>query len=175
MPQIATFVYTKDARFPMTIKALIADGWTKIPYTTGNRRIILMKYYEYLVNTNAKLAGINPSLLTPAQLAPVWENANTEYVNYEMYVKNTAVVANDMDMDVSDSPPVFEEIFASVNNIQRMQPGYVDIDDLLAGFGRIGFGGGKRRKHSMKHRKMKSYTKKNRRTKHHKSRRNYKK
>ena len=176
MPQIATFVDTTLPNFGPAIRALVADGWKKVPNTAGNRRTILLKYYEYLVNTNARLAGISPASLTPAQLAPVWEVANRDYTKYEMYVKNT-VQMEDVEMGgvgaAAGAPPMpVEEHFASVNDVERMQPGYVDIDDLLAGFGRMGLGGGKRhRKHRTKRHYKKSH--KRRHTKHRKTRRHH--
>lgn len=165
MPQIATFLDTSRQNIGPGAQALVADGWQKVPNTKANRKNLLLKYYEYLVNTNAKLAGINPASLTPAQLAPVWEMANRDFNKYDMYVKNVIQVSAAMTINENEAPPVIEEAFASVNDVERMQPGYVDIDDLLAGFGRMGLGGGKRRRHTRKH-----HTKKRKHTrKHHKS------
>jgi hypothetical protein len=175
MPPIATFVDTSLPNFGTTVSALVADGWKKVQNTAGSRRTILLKYYEYLVNTNARLAGINPAMLTPAQLAPVWETANRDYAKYEMYVKNT-VQMEDVEMGgvgaAAGAPPMpVEEAFASANDVERMQPGYVDIDDLLAGFGRMGLGGGKRhrakRHHTKKHRHSKRRHTKHRKTRRH--------
>lgn len=149
MPQIATFLDTSRQNIGPAAHALLADGWNKIPNTKANRKNILLKYYEYLVNTNAKLAGINPASLTPAQLQPVWEMANRDFNKYDMYVKNVIQVSAAMAMNDDEAPPVIEEAFASVNDVERMQPGYVDIDDLLAGFGKMSFGG-KRRRHTKK-------------------------
>jgi hypothetical protein len=171
MPPIATFVDTSLPNFGTTVSALVADGWKKVQNTAGNRRTILLKYYEYLVNTNARLAGINPAMLTPAQLAPVWETANRDYAKYEMYVKPQVIVAPGAGMDMDDGAPPVEEVFASPNDVERMQPGYVDIDDLLAGFGRMGLGGGKRhrakRHHTKKHRHSKRRHTKHRKTRRH--------
>ena len=150
MPQIATFVDTSLPKFADTTRALIKDGWKKVPNTAGNRRTILLKYYAYLVNTNAKLAGISPSSLTPTQLEPVWAKAKAEYERYEMYVKNTVVVVADVEMGgvAADVPAIaVEEVFASPNDVERMQPGYVDIDDILSGLSRMSLGGGKHRRH----------------------------
>ena len=173
MPQIATFVDTTLPTFGPATRELITDGWKKVPSTKANRKNILIKYYEYLVNTNAKLAGISPSSLTPAQLEPVWAKANAEYERYEMYVKNT-VQMEDVEMGgvgaAAGAPPMpVEEVFASPNEVERMQPGYIDIDDLLAGFGRMGLGGGKRRIHTKKHHTKKHHTKKHNTKKHNKS------
>ena len=112
------------------------------------------------------MAGLNVSKLTPAQLAPVWEKANAEYTNYEMYVKNVVHVSAAMNMNENEAPMPVEEVFASVNDVERMQPGYVDIDDLLAGFGKMGLGGGKRRRHRTKKHK-KSHKKSHKRVKTH--------
>jgi hypothetical protein len=169
MPQIATFVDTSLPNYVGASRALVADGWKKVPNTRTNRRTILLKYYEYLVNTNAKMAGLNVRMLTPAQLAPVWEKANAEYERYEMYVKDTAHVEEDIEMNGSAAAPamVVEE-FASEQNVEEMQPGYVDFSDLLAGFGRMGLGGGRRRHRTKKHKKShkKSHKKTHRRKSH---------
>ena len=177
MSQIATFVDTTLPNFVAATRALVADGWKKVPNTAGNRRTILNKYYAYLVNTNAKIAGINPAHLTPAQLAPVWETANRDYAKYEMYVKNT-VQMEDVEMGgvgaAAGAPPMpVEEVFASPNDVERMQPGYLDIDDLLAGFGRMGLGGGKRHRTKRHHTKKHKKTHKRRHTKHRKTRRHH--
>lgn len=154
MPQIATFIDTTLPNFVGAARALVADGWKKVPNTAGNRRTILFKYYEYLVNTNAKMAGLNVRMIRPEQLQSAWEKAAAEYGKYEMYVKSQVAVAPGAGMNLeADAPPPVEEAFASVNDVERMQPGYVDIDDLLAGFGRMGLGGGKRGKRHMKSQK----------------------
>jgi hypothetical protein len=165
MPEIATFVDTTLPTFVAASKALVADGWKKVPNTAGNRRTILLKYYEYLVNTNAKMAGLNVRSLTPAQLEPVWAKATAEYSKYEMYVKNVVHVSAAMNMNDDEAPMPVEESFASVNDVERMQPGYVDIDDLLAGFGKMGLGGGRRRHRTKKYKK--SHKKSHKRVKTH--------
>ena len=176
MPQIATFVDTSLPKFADTTRALIKDGWKKVPNTAENRRTILLKYYEYLVNTNAKLAGISPSSLTPAQLEPVWAKAkaNAEYKRYEMYVKNTVVVVADVEMGgiAAGAPAIaVEEVFASPNDVERMQPGYVDIDDILSGLSRMSLGGGKRRRHHTKRHYKKSHKRHTKRKTHRGTRR----
>ena len=172
MPQIATFVDTSLPKFADTTRALIKDGWKKVPNTAENRRTILLKYYEYLVNTNAKLAGISPSSLTPAQLEPVWAKANAEYERYEMYVKNTVVVVADVEMGgiAAGAPAIaVEEVFASPNDVERMQPGYVDIDDILSGLSSMSLGGGKRRRHRSTKRHHKKTHKRHTKRKTHRS------
>ena len=72
MAPIATFLDTKLPNYGQLSRGLTAEGWRAVRNTPSNRRTILLKYYEYLVNTNAKMAGINPALLTPQQLQPVW-------------------------------------------------------------------------------------------------------
>jgi hypothetical protein len=158
MPQLATFLDTTLPEYSNASRALTVDGWKKVHNTKGNRRNILLKYYEYLVNTNAKLAGLNVGKLTPTQLEPVWTKANAEYEKYEMYIKDNGIVVNDDNTEMNgtntlSAPTLVVESFASVNDVERMQPGYVDIDDLLSGFGQMGFSGGKRRKHRKQHTK----------------------
>lgn len=161
MSSIATFLDTTLHNYVEQSKALTSQGWKAVRNTQSNRRTILLKYYEYLVNTNAKIAGINPAMLTPQQLQPVWEKANTEYGKYEMYVKSQAVVSNNNAMGGDGAPAMMaEEVFASANDVERMQPGYIDIDDLLAGFSKMSFGGKRSiRKRSTRKHKIKKHTK----------------
>lgn len=167
MSSIATFLDTTLPNYADQSRLLTSQGWKAVRNTQSNRKIILLKYYEYLVNTNAKIAGINPSMLTPAQLQPVWEKASSEYGKYEMYIKNQAIVANNNSaMGGVGAPAMMPEVFASANDVERMQPGYIDIDDLLAAFGKMSFGGKRSiRKHSTK----KRHTKKRSTKKHRKS------
>lgn len=158
MAPIATFLDTTLPDYAARAAALSKDGWTSVRSTAANRRTILLKYYEYLVNTNAKMAGIHPSTLTPQQLQPVWEKANAEFAKYEMYVKDQAVVANtNTEMGDVSAPVMVDQVFASTNDIERMQPGYVDIDDILAGLSGLKFGG--KRKTRKHHSKKRKYTK----------------
>ena len=154
MAPIATFLDTTSSEYASASKALVTQGWKAVRNTTSNRKTILMKYYEYLVNTNAKMAGINPSLLTPQQLQPVWERANVEYSKYEMYIKNQAVVESNVEMGAANAPQVLaEEVF--ITNEQRIDLAYEDINDLLSAMSGLKFGGKRRR-----------YTKARRHTKH---------
>lgn len=155
MATIATFLDSTLPDYVSRSTALNEAGWKKVPNTKGNRKTIQLKYYEYLVNTNAAAAGLNVRLLTPQQLQPVWDMASRDYNKYEMYVKPQATVAPGAGMALNEEAPPVEEHFASVNAVERMQPGYVNIDDILAGMGRLGLGGGKRRhtKHRKTHRR----------------------
>lgn len=169
MATIATFLDTTLPDYASRSRALVADGWKKVPNTKGNRRTIQLKYYEYLVNTNAMAAGLNVRMLTPAQLQPVWEKAAAEYNNYEMYAKPQVSVAPGAGMDMDEEAPPVEEHFATVNDVERIQPGYVDIDDILAGMERMGFGGGKRhhKKSHKKTHKRKTHKSKTHKRRHH--------
>jgi hypothetical protein len=168
MATIATFLDTTLPDYVSRSRALVADGWKKVPNTKGNRKNIHLKYYEYLVNTNAKIAGLNVRMLTPAQLQLVWEKATAEFNKYEMYVKPQVVVAPGAGMNMEEEAPPVEEHFATENDVARMQPGYVDIDDILAGMERMGFGGGKRH-----HKKSHKRTHKRRHTKRRHSKRRH--
>jgi hypothetical protein len=171
MAPIATFLDTTSTEYTSASKALITQGWKAVRNTTSNRKTIMLKYYEYLVNTNAKLAGINPSMLTPAQLQPVWERANAEFIKYEMYVKDQATVTSNVEMGSASAPQVAtEEVF--ITNEQRIDLAYEDINDLLSAMSGLKFGG-KRRRHT-KARKHTKRRKTNRR-KTHKTRRHHRK
>lgn len=164
MPTIATFLDTKLPQYAQASKALVAQGWKLVRNTASNRKTILLKYYEYLVNTSAQKAGINPALITPEQLQPFWDKANAEYEKYEMYVKEPAVVEEDVAMGAAGAPQVAaEEIF--ITNQERIDLAYADIEDVLSAFGAIKLSGptlgGKRRhnKHTRRHSKPKKHTK----------------
>lgn len=158
MPQIATFLDTTIPNSASASRVLESQGWKRVPYTKGNRRTIMFKYYEYLVNTDTKMKGINPSTLTPQQLQPYWEKANIEYEKYDMYTKNQASMNEDNEMG-GVAPAFVEEHFATNEEVEKMQPGYINIDDLLSAFSGLKFGG-KRRKHTKRrHTKHKKHTK----------------
>lgn len=165
MPVIATFLDTTLPDYASKSKELLKAGYKKVPRTRSNRKTIQYKYYEYLVNT---YAGVNASLQTPEQLKEVWDEATSESEKYEMYIQTQAAV-NAMNLNNSmGAPPIVEESFASSENVERMQPGYVDIDDILAGFGKMELGGGKRKTRKHKTRKHKTHKRKTHRRKTHK-------
>ena len=180
MSQIATFLDTKHPDYGKQSEQLRLNGWKNVPNTKGNRGIIFVKYRNYLADLDAKSKSKRASNLQPAELFAIHDQALKEYEKYEMYVKNTGNV----NMGAAGGHGVVE-VFASNDDVERMQPGYVDIDDILAGFGRMGLGngaaagnenenenmaGGRRRTHKKSHRRRRAKYTKSKRGKSHRRR-----
>ena len=143
MVQIATFLDTTlpKAEYAAAAKALRENGWTAVRNTAGNRQTIFYKYYQYLVNSKAPGQG---HLLSPAQLAPIYAQAQADYGKYEMFVKDAPDAAHAL------APPaaaVVEEVFATDEQVAAMQPMYAEMEELMGLLGGLKMGG-KKRKHT---------------------------
>lgn len=150
MTKQVTFLDTSLPKYADLSKELVSQGWTAVRSTSGNRFQIQVKYAYYLANTLAAERGINASALPPADLAAIWQRAGSEAGRFEMYVKDDS--SSPMEMNNNNAMAPSEE-FASAEDVERMQPHYQDIEDILAGLGGLSFGGKKRRAHRKVHRK----------------------
>ena len=141
MVQIATFLDTTlpKAEYGAAAKALRENGWTAVRNTAANRQNIFLKYYQYLVNLKAPGQG---HLLTPAQLEPIYAQAQAEYGKYEMFVKDAPDAAH-----VMAPVAAVEEVFATAAEVDAMQPMFVEMEQLMALMGGLKMGG-KKRKHT---------------------------
>ena len=164
MPKQVTFLDTSLPNYADLAKALDSQGWTGVRSTSGNRFQIQVKYAYYLANTLAAERGINASALGPSDLSAIWQRAGSEAGRFEMYVKDDSSSAMEMNNNNAMAP---SEEFATAEDVERMQPHYQDIEDILAGLGGLSFGGKKRRGHK----KTRSHKKANRKT----SRKTYRK
>lgn len=152
MPKQVTFLDTSLPNYADLAKALVSQGWTGVRSTSGNRFQIQVKYAYYLANTLAASHGVNASALGPSDLAAIWEQAGKEASRFEMYVKDES---NNGNVEMSNSSISPSEEFATAEDVERMQPHYQDIEDILAGLSGLSFGGKKRRGHKKTARKSK--------------------
>jgi hypothetical protein len=142
MVKEVTFLDTSLPNYADLSKALVSQGWTGVRSTSGNRFQIQVKYAYYLANNLAAHRGTSASALSPADLAAIWSQAGTEAPRFEMYVKESGTSPMEMNNNIAAS-----EEFASAENVERMQPHYQDIEDILAGLGGLSFGGKMYKKH----------------------------
>lgn len=162
MVKEVTFLDTRIPGYTTASKGLVGQGWKAVRNTSSNRFAIQVKYAYYLADKRAAELGLNSaSKLNPTELSNIWKKAGDETNNYEMYVRNAPDSSQMNINNNSTSMPVVEE-FATADAVERMQPDYIDIDDILAGLGSLSLGG-KRRKYS-KSKKNVRHTKKHRKT-----------
>lgn len=143
MRKEVTFLDNTLPNYGNLSRALVADGWKAVRSTSGNRLQIQVKYAYYLAETLAAKHGISTSALSPADLAAIWQRAGSETSRFEMYTKDVANNNTAMQMNNIEAG----EEFASEENVERMQPHYQNIEDILADLGALSFGGKKNRSH----------------------------
>lgn len=127
-----TFLDVKSSNYGELAKVLREQGYSAVRSTSGNRMAIQVKYAYFLANKLAKEKGLkNASQLGPSDLQAIWQEAGKEATHFEMYMKKTGSAKNAMRINNGNTIAAVE-MFASNEDVEKMQPFYVEIEDIIS-------------------------------------------